>query len=611
MPRIIEVIKRLFPLGTNPPGPSQGAPVLVFDRFPYWPPDAFAVAATLVNMSGCYSRPPFSGGDSSPFFDARFNRDVRELGRAWAELPDSPGQLSGIQAIWDRLVQDGGGEVGDASDQCASDWWRAAMQLLIIADEACVGVGFVTPAEDSEAKMTDLAALVFDEYLRYAKRNVPMPRRIPEAPTPFGLPFIPYSLCRMVSPDEVCVQPKTRTPQIGCTIRSLTHNVALLTPLGDVQTTWLYGMDEFNAGKLATRPLNLLLVPFPYALPCGCFQVGQRAIPADLAELPDGRANRHHYFCVQQKWLDGTDGANLTERLGAFLLRLIDQAYQSLLKKFGEDTDDRTHIHGLILPELALSEHVAQELAGYLARETNLEFFITGASSHPQGSAIPKNRVCTFIFHKDKVFTSWAQSKHHRWQLEASQIESYGLNTVFDKENYYWERINIENRHCAFWVFRPGASMAAMICEDLARIDPVQTVIRAVGPNLVIALLMDGPQREWRWPNRYATVLADDPGSSVLTFTSLALSRMMKRSADDNPDYPIALWKQMGKRSQMLALDEASHALLLSLASKSVTNFTLDGRSDGGATIALEIEDVLQVADSSVPRWIDGDPLGG
>jgi 5-methylcytosine-specific restriction enzyme A len=47
--------------------------------------------------------------------------------------------------------------------------------------------------------------------------------------------------------------------------------------------------------------------------------------------------------------------------------------------------------------------------------------------------------------------------------------------------------------------------------------------MRSVGPNLVVALLMDGPQLTARWPARYASVLADDPGSSVLTLTSLGM----------------------------------------------------------------------------------------
>jgi hypothetical protein len=57
--------------------------------------------------------------------------------------------------------------------------------------------------------------------------------------------------------------------------------------------------------------------------------------------------------------------------------------------------------------------------------------------------------------------------------------------------------------------------------EDLARPDPVGDLVRSVGPNLVIALLMDGPQLRARWSGRYAMSLADDPGSFVLSVTSL------------------------------------------------------------------------------------------
>lgn len=63
-----------------------------------------------------------------------------------------------------------------------------------------------------------------------------------------------------------------------------------------------------------------------------------------------------------------------------------------------------------------------------------------------------------------------------------------------------------------------------LVCEDLARQDPAADLIRAVGPNLLIALLMDGPQLSGRWPARYASVLAEDPGTSVLTLTSLGMA---------------------------------------------------------------------------------------
>ena len=86
--------------------------------------------------------------------------------------------------------------------------------------------------------------------------------------------------------------------------------------------------------------------------------------------------------------------------------------------------------------------------------------------------------------------------------------------------------------------------MSVLICEDLARPDPVGEVVRAVGPNLIIALLSDGPQLNSRWPSRYAGVLADDPGSSVLTVTSAGMAKLSKSGdpAKDRPDV-IAFWR--------------------------------------------------------------------
>jgi hypothetical protein len=41
--------------------------------------------------------------------------------------------------------------------------------------------------------------------------------------------------------------------------------------------------------------------------------------------------------------------------------------------------------------------------------------------------------------------------------------------------------------------------MCALICEDLARPDPVAEIVRTVGPNLVIALLMEEmPGAPWK-----------------------------------------------------------------------------------------------------------------
>ena len=59
-----------------------------------------------------------------------------------------------------------------------------------------------------------------------------------------------------------------------------------------------------------------------------------------------------------------------------------------------------------------------------------------------------------------------------------------------------------------------GITIVSLVCEDLAQNDDVAEVIRSVGPTIVSTHLLDRPQLTSRWSARYASVLADDPGSA-------------------------------------------------------------------------------------------------
>jgi hypothetical protein len=152
-------------------------------------------------------------------------------------------------------------------------------------------------------------------------------------------------------------------------------------------------------------------------------------------------------------------------------------------------------------------------------------------------------------------------------------------------------------------LFRANATLSVLICEDLARYDPVLTVMNAIGPNLVIALLMDGPQLEKRWPGRYATVLAEDPGSAVLTLTSMGMVARSAMPADPQAR-EIALWKEPTGEARPLRLPKGDHALLLTLTSELVEQFTLDGRGDGGATAQFALGAAHPVRHPDPPGWL-------
>jgi hypothetical protein len=111
----------------------------------------------------------------------------------------------------------------------------------------------------------------------------------------------------------------------------------------------------------------------------------------------------------------------------------------------------------------------------------------------------------------------------------------------------------------------------------------VANIVRAVGPNLVIALLMDGPQTKERWAARYATVLADDPGCSVLSLTSLGMAQLSRPETGQlSRSRVVALWKDRFRGATEIELPLGSDAIAVSLSIRYREEFTADGRGDGG-----------------------------
>jgi hypothetical protein len=190
----------------------------------------------------------------------------------------------------------------------------------------------------------------------------------------------------------------------------------------------------------------------------------------------------------------------------------------------------------------------------------------------------------------------FVQYKHHRWQIEASQITTYGLGGTLGAEKSWWENIEIRDRALRFIASRPELVLCPLICEDLARQDPVAELVRSVGPNLVIALLMDGPQMAERWSARYATVLADDPGSSVLTISSLGMVKL-SRPYNCKPSRIVGSWKDPFGKFTPLEIADREVGLILNLQFRKRIECTIDGRTDGGVAstpILCGIHPVMQ-----------------
>jgi hypothetical protein len=562
MTTVGDVISRLLPETAN------GRGGLHRSTCPLWPPDVFAVAATLIGMSGCYARLPIIEARRSRKESARRIEEIARAGEQWGmQRPAGVPQLA--RRCWRSLVT----EHADC-DISSIEWCDDALTLLALADEACTGIGF--PEQSAIAGYLFMA-----DTIRHRRRGAPQ----------HLLPFLPNSICHQVPPSEACVLPKTSTPQVGCTLRSMSHHLALLPPRETVACQWEFALpsESRSTGSAGSenddRPFNLVLVPFPYVVDGGAFRAGSVA----------AAAGKNGEFSLRQTWLKKASGRGV---IGSELAGMIGELCRTAAGELGE-------IHAVVLPECALDGTTADRLADELGRRhRDLELLIVGVATELNGTQ--RNLARMYRFHRGRVYRKLDQSKHHRWRLDRSQIRRYHLGHVLDPRMAWWEGIAVDDRRCVFTVVRGGASLAVLVCEDLARFDPVMPALLSVGPSLVIALLMDGPQMVARWPGRYATVLADDPGSSVLTFTSLG---MLRRSAmPGDPELrQIALWKQSDDVAQELRLPMGAHALALSLNSETEEQLSLDGRSDQNSTLKLKLHAVRPVRLKKPPAWLQLD----
>ncbi len=577
MASLIEVYATLFP--DEPHGESP------FDAVPRLPMDLFAFVGHVLERSGAYHHvvPDIGPPVASPFrrlaVTGSMRSKARRLGREWRETPPRRGRLLPeppveVERLWRRFQTSAADDVFMAlpDTQGTPAWWVVSLQLLMIADEACRDIGF---DEDNPFSKAMNAA-----YVTQDPASGSVFRRIQRAP---------FSISTAAE-DVLCVQAKSRTPSVGCTLRSLTHHLALLPPRGQVRARWVappFG----NTTKEGEKDLGLLLVPFPYRVGDDVFE------PVGL----DARGN-WGWFDAKQKWLPSNTDRPKREAFVEFIRSLIREA-----RERGERVD------AVVLPELALNYFQFRQLARALARDGTIDFLIAGISRDQDQR--PGNFVAIAPFfllgpERSPDITGWEglvliREKHHRWKIDRPQIEAYALN--LDPGQSWWENLSILSRSLDVLVYRGHTTLTTLttlICEDLARVDPCQAVIRAIGPNLLIALLMDGPQFRERWPGRYATVLADDPGTSVLSFTSFGLIARQNDLARFPQASSIALWKDEVSGARSLELPREADALLLSLKATRKRERTLDGRTDGGDSHRWEYQHHRSVTSPAKPDWV-------
>lgn len=343
--------------------------------------------------------------------------------------------------------------------------------------------------------------------------------------------------------DRVRVLPKLRPPASGMTLRSLSHHLAI--DRSEVETRWYFPPDASACGTLAER-ISLLLVPFPERIRAGDF----RPIPrVPLLNMDPTRYAFYDYAPQEPVVLEE-------------LARLVEAAKRQV-----------GNIDMLVLPEAALAEQMLAPLQALLS-EAGVPYLIAGAREAPAGDS---PFALSYAHLGGRDWQAPKQYKHHRWRMNPEQVRQYHLGGALDPSRDWWEGIGIRKRSITFVSLCDCLTICPLVCEDLARPDPVSDVIRAVAPSLVVGLLLDGPQLAPRWPARYASVLADDPGCSVLTLTSLGMAQRCRPPGFETSRV-IALWKDAYRGLQQIELAPDSHAVALTAHTRRTRLISADGR---------------------------------
>jgi hypothetical protein len=513
----------------------------VSDHLLDWAPDIAALTTVLLERSQAFRfvvSPPV-GAAWPPGPDGHFTSTVSGAAEEWCRLMarGADGAPEVVHRLWNTVEEHLATPVAEIA--CGRPWpmCEAVLLLNAIADEASAGCGGAGrgPAASAIHRARAQELLV---------RTGTMSR----------LPV-----------ERVALLPKTRTTQVGMTHRSLSRYTCATT--GGIPTVWHRAPIGAIAGEPQERHANSLLLPWPLRIRESDFE----AVPGSVR-----RPERQPFGFFSYSPSEPLD------------LELVDRLLEAALEEV-----DRVDV--VALPEGTLHESDVPGLEAVLAR-WHVPLLVGGLRIDPVSpEGLPGNGVHIGIC-LGGDWWHYRQNKHHRWYLDAGQVEQYNLAGALHPSVRWWEAMEIPQRAVHVFELRGGLTVAAVVCEDLARLDGVAELLRALAPTLVLALLLDGPQLASRWTSRYAGVLADDPGSAVLTLTSFGMA-VRSRPAGMPLSGVIAMWKDPVRGIREIALDPAAQGVLLKSVHGPASRFAADGRMPVDDATDLYVAGVHQLRD--------------
>ena len=502
----------------------------ITDELLEWPPDVLALCNVILGGTEAFrfSLPPTSRWPPPRY--PNWRSAVEDVGRGWgAWLEDRGDEIPSLLSTeWTAFRERA--DVPLEHVAAGSDWrlCEALLTLHAVADEACAGLGVALDSSHADGCI-------------YRAR---------------GREFLARtgSLAR-ISPRALRVLPKVCTPPTG---RPAFSRYACVQGPG-IDARWHKMSARHRGTDRRSEFATLLLLPWPLEVCEQDFRVLEGSLQR-LEREPFG-----FYEFAPEESLD---------------LELLDRVLVAARKEAGS-------VDVVILPESAVDASEIEALEALLDRHGVVNL-ITGVRERARGAEqLPRNWMHTGFSPRLEKGGSLSggeggqwfhirQSKHHRWMMDESQIYQYHLGGVLHPTIRWWEGIEVPRRAIEF-VEVAELTLVSLVCEDLAQNDEIADLIRCVGPTLVIAVLLDGPQLTSRWAARYASVLADDPGSAVLTLTSFGMVQCCRPHSHE-PSRVIGLWKDPATGVREMPLETGAHGVLLTICMDRATRRSADGR---------------------------------
>jgi hypothetical protein len=512
------------------------------DELLEWAPDLFAFTDAVLDRSEAYrfAVSPPEGTTWPPSDMPDWARAVADASAGWCAWVE--GHRTKLPALvaeeWAVVCERSGTTLDELATGRAWRICQALLTLHAIADEACAGTG-VSVAD----------VLPVGHRFRARAREL----------------LARTGTLSRIDRQRLRVLPRVRNPVGGPSIRSLSRYVCVRGP--EVDVVWNRTPARTVGPGGAAAEGNVLMLPWPLRVDAEDFK--QFGVVEVAGFEPHG-----FFEFAPGELLD---------------LDLADRVLQSA-------RDQEGSVEIVVLPESALRPGDIDELEALLTRH-RVWLVVAGVRERPdRGGRFGANWLHLGVWFGGRWWR-YRQNKHHRWFLDDNQIEQYHLAAALPPTPpgvRWWEAMAVPRRAVQVVELADGVTLVSLVCEDLARIDEVADVLRAIGPTLVVVTLLDGPQLASRWAARYASVLADDPGSAVVTLTSFGF---VQRSLPPGrpPSRVVSLWKDPVRGLREIPLDADGHGVMIHIQVGRTTRRTADGRPPVANTADVSAESVRQI----------------